>query len=410
MINPMTLPVLDFRPGAAGPHAGPDGRGIASAGPGRSRLSGIALPVLTAAALAFCVGCSRDDETAPSFKGDFCELVPRQEKFETGEETLVDALKPADVLVAVNGYPLSKKVFDELMVLKAKQISGRKDSNAAFLNNQLADFKKNYIPLFVNQRLLLDKARELKIMSQEEIEKIVNATVRKQAKARKVSVKKFMQSFPGDFKYYLYEMEAKLLLGKLVKQHIPPVGQVTDALVEAFQKAIDEDNAGSARTNEMKRVQMLAWKKDIQEKKTTFEALAKEHNDDDDADEENPGYWGEFERGQIEDKRVQSAVFNLKVGEISDPVEDDDGYHLLKVLSVKAPERNDKGRIIQDEIRTVMHIYVKKLPLLIRDANDILKADLKRQMQIQAINRYLDDLKTNGVTRIEFPHGKKLFE
>ena len=83
---------------------------------------------------------------------------------------------------------------------------------------------------------------------------------------------------------------------------------------------------------------------------------------------------------------------------------------IIKVVSVKAPERNDKGRVIQDEVRKVLHIYVKKLPLLIRDANDILKADLKRQMQVQAINRYLEDLKTNGVTRIEFPHGKRLFE
>ena len=360
----------------------------------------------------FAIGCTKEGEKDKvHFSGDFCEIEKRQaEPFPTGKETIVDALQPDDVLVAVNGYPLTKKTFDEVMVLKAKQLANAKGSNQAYLNNQLADFRRNYVPLFVNQRLLIDKARELNVIPKEELERRVNDIVEKQAKARKMTVEKFVRSFPGDFKYFLYETCARLLMNSIVAKHIPPVGEVSDGLVAAFQKSIDEDNAGTMKTNEMKRVQMQEWKRDLLANKVTFEDLAKKYNEDEYADEDQPGYWGEFERGQIDDKRVQSAVFSLKPGEISDPVEDDEGYHLLKVLSVKAPERNDKGRVIQDEMRKVMHIFVKKLPLLIRDTDDILKADLKRQMQIQAINRYLDDLKTNGVTKIEFPHGKKLFE
>ena len=360
----------------------------------------------------FAIGCAKEGEKSQvHFSGDFCEIEKRQEQpFPAGKETIVDALQPEDVLVAVNGYPLTKKTFDEVMVLKTKQLANAKGSNQAYLNNQLADFRRNYVPLFVNQRLLIDKARELNVIPKEELERRVNDIVQKQAKARKMTVEKFMRSFPGDFKYFLYETCARLLMNSIVAKHIPPVGEVTDGLVAAFQKSIEEDNAATVKTNEMKRVQMQEWKRDLLANKVTFEDLAKKYGEDEYADEDRPGYWGEFERGQIEDKRVQSVVFSLKPGEISDPVEDDEGYHLLKVLSVTAPERNDKGRVIQDEMRKVMHIYVKKLPLLIRDTDEILKADLKRQMQIQAINRYLDDLKTNGVTRIEFPHGKKLFE
>ena len=360
----------------------------------------------------FAIGCTKEGEkNKVHFSGDFCEIEKRQEQpFPTGKETIVDALQPEDVLVAVNGYPLTKKTFDEVMVLKAKQLTNVKGSNQAYLNNQLADFRRNYVPLFVNQRLLIDKARELNIIPKEELERRVNDVVQKQAKARKMTVEKFMRSFPGDFKYFLYETSARLLMNSIVAKHIPPVGEVSDGLVAAFQQSIAEDNAATMKTNEMKRVQMQEWKRDLLAKKVTFEELAKKYSEDDYADEGRPGYWGEFERGQIDDKRVQSVVFSLKPGEISDPVEDEEGFHLLKVLSVTAPERNDKGRVIQDEMRKVMHIFVKKLPLLIRDTDEILKADLKRQMQIQAINRYLDDLKTNGVTRIEFPHGKKLFE
>ena len=360
----------------------------------------------------FAIGCTKEGEKDKvHFSGDFCEIEKRQaEPFPTGKETIVDALQPDDVLVAVNGYPLTKKTFDGVMVLKAKQLANAKGSNQAYLNNQLADFRRNYVPLFVNQRLLIDRARELNVIPKEELERRVNDIVEKQAKARKMTVEKFVRSFPGDFKYFLYETCARLLMNSIVAKHIPPVGEVSDGLVAAFQQSIAEDNAATMKTNEMKRVQMQEWKRDLLAKKVTFEELAKKYSEDDYADEDRPGYWGEFERGQIDDKRVQSVVFSLKPGEISDPVEDDEGFHLLKVLSVTAPERNAKGRVIQDEMRKVMHIFVKKLPLLIRDTDEILKADLKRQMQIQAINRYLDDLKTNGVTRIEFPHGKKLFE
>ena len=359
---------------------------------------------------AIVAGCSKSELPSIRFTGDFCELATRQEKFEQGEETIVGKLKDDDVLVAVNGYPLTKKMFDELMLIKTNQISKQKDSNNPFMMNQLSAFKKNFIRLFVNQRLLIDKARELGVMSQAELEKKVNDIISSRAKARNISVEQYVKSFPGDFKYHLYELAEMLLMDRLIVKHIPPEANVDDEVVAAFQKSIEDDNAAFAKTNEMKRARMLVWKNDILAKKISFEALARKYNEDEDADSEKPGYWGEFERGQFEDKKIQSVVFNMKVGEISDPVEDDDGYHLIKLLSIKEPERNSRGRLIQDEVRSVMHVFVKKVPLFIHEPDDVMMGDLKRQMQLQAINKYLADIKTNGVTRIEFPHGKKLFE
>lgn len=358
--------------------------------------------------LLLCSGCSKNGES--HFKGDFCELVPRQATFTNGVEVVVSMLKPDDVLVAVNGYPLTKKMFDDISVLKAREISNRKGSNSAYANNQLAEFQKNYVTLFINQRLLIDQAYALKVIPKDELERRVNEAVQKQAAARKISVQKLVDTFPGDFRYALYDISSMMLMNALISKHIPPVGEVSDELVAAFQEAIKSDIEAAAKTNEMTRAAMLGWKNDILTNKVSFTELAKNYDQDDWADSEKPGYWGEFERGEIEDKRVQSAVFSLKVGEISDPVEDDDGFHLIRVLSIKPPELNEKGRVVQDEIRKVEHIYVKKLPILIQDADDILKADLKRQMQLQAVNAYLENLKTNGLNRIEFPHGQHLFE
>ncbi len=368
--------------------------------------------LIVASALVLAIGCTREESLSRlGFTGDFCETEPRREKpYETGEETVVDALKPEDVLVAVNGYPLTKAKFDEVLKMKAQELSTRKGANAAYAGNQLAEFKKSYVPLFVNQRLLLDEAKRLKVLSAEEISRRVNEVVSKQAKLRKMPMEKLIKSFHGDFRYALYDIQAMIVMNALIKKHIPPVGDVTDSVVAAFQDAIRADIEGATKTNEMIRARMAGWKRDILAKKITFEELAKKYNSGDDASPEKPGYWGDLERGEIEDKRVQSAVFSLKVGEISDPVEDDDGFHLIRVLAVKPPEKNEAGRVIQDEVRSVEHIYVNKLPLLIQDADADLKIDLKRQMQLQAVNAYLENMKTNGANRIEFPHGKHLFD
>lgn len=362
--------------------------------------------------LALAMGCTKEESLSRlGFTGDFCETEQRREKsYEPGEETVVDALKPEDVLVAVNGYPLTKAKFDEVLKMKAQELSTRKGANAAYAGNQLAEFKKSYVPLFVNQRLLLDEAKRLKVLSAEEISRRVNEVVTKQAKARKIPMEKLVKSFHGDFRYALYDIQAMIVMNALIKKHIPPVGVVDDNVVAEFQKAIKEDVEGATKTNEMIRAKMAGWKRDILANKVTFEELAKKYNSGDDEDQDKPGYWGNIERGEIEDKRVQSAVFSLKIGEISDPVEDDDGYHLIRVLAIKPPERNAAGRVIQDEVRSVEHIYVNKVPILIQDTDADLKIDLKRQMQLQAVNAYLENMKTNGANRIEFPHGKHLFD
>ena len=157
------------------------------------------LQVIVFLSLVLVVGCTKEKEgesRKTHFSGDFCEIEKRhQGPFPSGKETIVDALQPDDVLVAVNGYPLTKKTFDEVMALKAKQLMNVKGSNQAYLNNQLADFRKNYVPLFVNQRLLIDKARELNVIPKEELERRVNDLIQKQAKARNMTVEDFVKSF-----------------------------------------------------------------------------------------------------------------------------------------------------------------------------------------------------------------------
>ena len=361
-----------------------------------------------ALAIALLSGCGKESAVV-DFHGEFSELVPRLETVSTNLEFKgLDKLPGDAVMVAVNGYPLTKKVFDDVMLLRAAQVSSEKDANPVYANNQVENFKKTYLRNFVNQRLMIDRARELKLVSPDEMEKLVNEYVRKSAEALKMPVGKFVARYKDNFKYFLYEAATRIYQDRLVAKCIPPKREIDDEFLAAVKAEIQSQNKAAKATNELIRVRMAGWKKDILQGKTAFDILAKKENEDDYADEKDPGIWGTFERQMIEDVALRNAVFSLREGAISDPVEDDEGFHLFKVYQIKPPQRNEAGRIIQDEVRTVGHILKKKVPLLIEDTDAILTKELKYQMQMHAINDYLRNLMTNGSNRVVFPYGSNI--
>ena len=365
--------------------------------------------VLIGILTSFFVGCS-NDEVQTSFGGDFLELTKRYSgNIKTNKVMSISEMSPEDAIVVVNGYPLTKKVFDDLTVIKAKRLSNRKGANPAVVESLVNQFKRQYIPLFVSQRLMLDKARELKVLSVDEVASQVNSDLAGIAKKRKVSVDKIVKAFPGDFKYYLYDAAAEKWLKVLVEKHIPPKLNVDDAFVSNVQKQVELENFVTTQTNELIRVQMESWKKQIISGKLNFDELAKAVSQDVSSDTNCPSLWGEFERGELSDKNVQAKIFALKLGEISDPIEDEDGFHLVKLLKVTPPELNKKGRVIRNEMRKVSHIYIEKMPLLIRQDDPAMFEDLKEQMKMQAIFEYSENLRTNSAYKVVYPHGEDLF-
>lgn len=363
------------------------------------------------AGILICIllGCSAE-KTQTVFSGDFLEIGRRYSgEVKQGGDMTIAEMTPDDVIVMVNGYPLTKRVFDELMVIKATRLSRRKGGNPALLESLLNQFKQKYIPLFVSQRLLLDKARELNVLTVEEVERAVNEDLAQAAKGRRTTIEGIVKAFPGDFKYYLYDAAAQKWMDALIENHIPPKCVVDDAFVSNCQVQVTLENAATSKSNETIRATMAGWKRDVLTGKLSFDELARKYSQDESSDTNNPSFWGEFERGCIEDKALQAKVFALKVGEISDPIEDDEGYHLVKVLKSTPPVKNEKGRMVQDEIRKLAHVFCEKIPLLIVEDDEAVREDLKQQMKMQAIDDYVENLKTNGAYKVVYPHGQKLF-
>ncbi len=105
-----------------------------------------------------------------------------------------------------------------------------------------------------------------------------------------------------------------------------------------------------------------------------FATLAKE-NSKDPGSKENGGDLGFFTRGQMV-KPFEDAAFALKPGMVSDIVETQFGYHIIKVTDRKAA-----GKYSLDEIKTKLQTYLKDLKIQ-KDISNYINT-LKEKAKIQ---------------------------
>ncbi len=91
----------------------------------------------------------------------------------------------------------------------------------------------------------------------------------------------------------------------------------------------------------------------VRAKGESFEALAKEFSEDP-GSKENGGDLGFFERGRMV-KEFEDAAFSLPVGEVSEPIKSQFGYHIIRVeekKEAKSPEfANVKESVAEDLLK-----------------------------------------------------------
>lgn len=365
---------------------------------------------LTLTAVFLFCGCQRDSVGELKIDGDPLELVSRfEQKLAEGKPLLIEEMTSNDVIVAVNGYPLTKQTYDEMMVLKAKYYSNQKDANPMVVEKQMEQARPRFIADFIGQRLLLDNARELGVTTTNKVNEEISARVAKVARAKKKTVEQFLRSVP-DRRYFLYELAMQRWIDALVAQKIPPKVAVDQSFVSNVQAQVEFENAATVASNKLLKAKLEGWRAEIVKGTAKFEDLAVKYSQDLDKNQPKGGFWGEFERGEMDDRNVQAVAFSTPVGQLTPVVEDEDGFHLIKVLSSKPPEKNEAGRVIRKETRQLAHIYLEKEPLILTVDDEEMTRDMKQQMQLRAIDDYTQNLRTNGQNRVEFPHGTKLFK
>jgi len=346
------------------------------------------------------IGCSQEQGERFEISSNVLELEPRQlDKFSIANPPrLVDQLVSNDVIVAVNGYPLTKQTFVELMKLKAMGIlsDGKKDERTA--TKELDEYRKGYPKMFISQRLLIDDAFTLGVVDTNMVAKHVAKVVIDAAKRRKTSVAKWLKRFNGSEKYFYYEVAASFVMSKLIKERIPPRCEVTHSFVTNVQAIVQKQNEAVRKTNVVYRAQLTEKRTRLMSGELDFASATNQFCQVD-----------EFTKEDLPNEIVATTFFATPKGMYSDIQEDDESYLFAKVLDVAPAERDATGELISQERRKLAVFYKLKDELMEEDGELVLTRDLQNQMQLQALDRYVMRLLTNGVNRVEYPNGNKLF-
>lgn len=150
------------------------------------------------------------------------------------------------------------------------------------------------------------------------------------------------------------ELEEQIVMNLKIQQLVAPYIEVTDEQVESyFEENIDLLGQPEQVRARHILVETQEEADEIHERimdGEDFEELAKEHSTDGSAEE--GGDLGLFGRGQMVEE-FEEAAFSMEVDEISEPVESQHGFHIIKVEEkVEAVEANLED--VEDDIRDTL--------------------------------------------------------
>ncbi len=364
--------------------------------------------LLLLALSAYLFGCSPkaglDREALPDLTGVRVDVKV------TGVTNKIDELKGDDVIVAVDGVPYTKKMFDDERMLLVAQLS-RQGKSAQETLSTVGQMVQLFPYQFVNRYLLILEAQRIGSPTREEVQKAYTRNLEGLKKSRKMTLEQIERAYPSKNKDMMYRRIAEEVYVKLyAATNISPIRVVDSNFVNEVKETIRRCEAEADATNAV----ILAELKELSRKfvgnTNAFAVAANKNSVDPETPDGSGGYLGFAEREHIENKEVAAAVFALKkVGDITDPMVEEDSAFIVQLLSITPPATNETGRVVQGELRETARIYreLEGKPVKMSDAE--LWLDLEGQMRSQGLDKKILELSTNGTHKVVYPYGTDLF-
>lgn len=266
---------------------------------------------------------------------------------------IVETLDPDinKVLVSSQNFNLTTgeiiQFMEENLGSKAEQL---KQMNA----ENLKQYVQRNASVLADRKLLLAEARDSDVsITKQEVDQVVNAQAEKAGGMDKF--REILNSNGITLEIFRGNIQKEMLVQSFLDQKIGSEVTVTDEeILSAYN---------SPKTVTVRHILLLTQDKEEAEKKAVLEKmkqiqkraqagedfaeLAKEFSEDP-GSQEKGGLYENIERGVMV-KPFEEAAFNVPVGEISDIVETQYGYHIIKVEERQMEERPLDQ--VRDEIR-----------------------------------------------------------
>lgn len=300
----------------------------------------------------FVFGCSKGEDEAgfkkraPAYKlaKELSSILP-----------LLDPEKNA-VLISTNIFEITTgEVIQNILSFMGKRTDQLKNFDAAGLK-QIID--ENAMQL-AERKLLLEEVEKAKIsLSPEELDKTMNFQYDRSG--GKENFLRTLDENKIDIEHVKESITKDLLIKNYVEGALASKITVSE---EEIQKVYKEDKTASVRhillltqeKTDSEKKEILKKMEDIlarARKGEDFTELAKKYSEDPGV-KENEGLYKDFGRGQMV-KPFEDAAFSVPIGKISDVVDTQHGYHILKVIDRKKEERP------LDEVRSEIEGRIKQ--------------------------------------------------
>jgi len=302
---------------------------------------------------------------------------------------------PNEVVASINDTKYLRKEMDAVVntIIKARSVPAEQVAMAR------EHFEKQAAYSFIMKTLLLAQADKEGIKLTDEVRKEQTDKVAEQLKAQNKTLDDYFKESPMGEERARKEFDEGMVIDKLLTDKVIDKIVIEDAEataqideITAANKELEEKNNNLDKANAENKAKIEGLKKQLADG-ADFAELAKANSDCPSG--QQGGSLGEFTRGQMV-KPFEDVAFAQEIGKVSDVVETQFGYHLIKTTAKSAAVEASGDTPAKPESVTASHILIKSeqaQPVEPVPTMEDVKKDLKNQKSQDAVKEYIDALK-----------------
>lgn len=308
-------------------------------------------------------------------------------------------MSPADVLVSVNGRSLTKGEVATKLAKTYQNALRQPGGNANLAGQTVLEERGRIVDAFVGRRLVADAAMRQHLLSRDALSEYVSSNMTFRAKEQNLSLADYETREPRMARYLRAMFEENALIAAFIATNLAPKIAVTPTVVSNYMAEVDAENALVAQTNAALRARLETIRRESLADPNRWEGLAAGASVDDSSPRE-------CEYDDFDSAETAKIVFGTPVGGITAPIEEEEGYRMVRVTAATgAGATNAFGEVSARGTRTCSQIYVEKEPPFLKWSLEETERELRRQIMAQLLKGAVEDLRTNGLNRIDYPHG-----